>query len=198
MIERGSKIFTQIKDTNAVQVVKSLILDQEKMLRKSDLPMIEYAIVATALSGKQGFHSTEENPVLDLLKGKVVLKIFKKRSVDGWVASFAQEYAKDITELFPISKLDGINVCKAASKRFPDLTKISKDNSDEELQYSVEELLYPSQAVQDSISWRDSRIRIKAVARISQHLHQLGLPEIASYLLRQLEQHVKQVVNEER
>ena len=65
----------------------------------------------------------------------------------------------------------------------PRLENITKDNCDEELQYMVEELLNPSEEIIRTESWRQSHIRFRAVGLIVMHLHKVGAPEIASYML---------------
>lgn len=79
----------------------------------------------------------------------------------------------------------------------PRLENITKDNCDEELQYMVEELLNPTEEISRTESWRQSRIRMNAVGMIVMHLHKVGAPEIASYLLDQLDQHLNEYDDED-
>lgn len=74
----------------------------------------------------------------------------KTRYQGGAQFSFASEFAKDLTSLCPLSRLEGIYVCKDARKRLPTLANIEKDSCDEELQYIVEELLNPGDGLLES------------------------------------------------
>lgn len=58
----------------------------------------------------------------------------------------ASEFAKDLEELSPLSKLRGINLNRQAGKRLPNLTQITKEYV-EDLQYASEALLTPSVAI---------------------------------------------------
>ena len=84
--------------------------------------------------------------------------------LDEAFLGFAQAFSKDLRELSPLSKLEGINGNKWARSRLPNLAKTEADFA-EDLMFSVNELLNPDdESLTASHSWQISRMRLYAVA----------------------------------
>lgn len=81
------------------------------------------------------------------------------------VIGIAQEFAQDLHDLLPVSKLQGINANRESRSRLPNLVETTVDYSDD-LVMAIDELLNPPAEISESPSWINSRMRIIAVLKI--------------------------------
>lgn len=102
----------------------------------------------------------------------------------------ASAFAQDLTDLCPLSKLNGINSSKATEKILPNLSQLSKDDVDR-LQYASDALLYPANELMACDSWRRSGLRIYAITHMIRRLHQLDSSNMAIHILNSLKIHAE-------
>ena len=65
--------------------------------------------------------------------------------------------------MHPLSKLVGIGANKESRARLPNLLKVEEAYADD-LTMAIEDLLAPSEQVQERKSWQRSKLRILAIA----------------------------------
>ena len=110
--------------------------------------------------------------------------------LDERMKTIAEEFALDLKNLHPLSKLKGINTNKESRSQLPNLDETTVDYADD-LVMAVDELLNPPGDIYSSESWLRSRLRICAVAEIIKRLNELEQPDLVSICLSSLKAHAE-------
>lgn len=87
--------------------------------------------------------------------------------------AIAEEFAKDLQTLHPLSKLQGIGANRESRSKLPNLDKTTANYADD-LIMAVTELLNPGDGTEDKKSWQLSRLTVCATLKIVRRLRDLG------------------------
>lgn len=103
------------------------------------------------------------------------------------------EFAKDLQDLHPLSKLKGIHANVESRSQLPNLEATTVDFSDD-LVMAIDELLNPNEdgaGFTATQSWRDSQTRVYAAGEIIRKLDNFEQPDLVSESLSTLNSHIR-------
>jgi len=117
-----------------------------------DVPIVAYAVACTSPFGV-GFETQYNQTILNLIGETEVFHLHKdqlnqrgKTALSEEVLNFAFEFAKDLKELAPLSKLQGLNPSEESRTKLPNLSDATVDQTDD-LVAAVDELLCPDSSI---------------------------------------------------
>ena len=131
------------------------MIAEDYTFSEDDVPILQYGVACTVFPN-DGFTTVINDKVLKIIESQSFNSSFKAQNAqvptenspkivfDCNLLKYAYAFAKELRDLCPLSKLDGINPTRGSRSRLPNLHKTSLDYSDD-LEYAVEELLCPGE-----------------------------------------------------
>ena len=139
---------------DAFEVLKEKYTTQrDYKLVEEDVPLLCYVVASTTCVGigyetvinakifASLMHVTQHSLSPAHYKAMMVKNLLFSQ-IDETLLSFTYEFARELRELSPISKLEGIGANKWSRIRLPDLTKMTLEYC-YDLEFAVDELLEP-------------------------------------------------------